>query len=85
MSFECLKCRESWDYEDYACPYCNSCAVDPESTVPLTLRYIFSKNIFSKDSDSEIQEYDVIRISTGNSVFDEAGNYMNIQQCENWK
>lgn len=64
----CLKCHESWAYEDYACPCCGSAAVDTQSCMTATLKYKF----YHKKN-----QYDVIRIATGKSVFDEPGNYIN--------
>jgi hypothetical protein len=71
MSFECLKCGEVWNYEDYVCPCCGSCAVDTNSKIPLTLKYKFYE---------ESGEYDVIRLSSGKSVFDEEDNYLNKEE-----
>jgi hypothetical protein len=70
MSFQCVKCVEAWDFEDYVCPCCGSAAVDPRSRMPLSLKYKF----FKKDGKDV---YYVIRLSTGKSVFDEPDNYLN--------
>lgn len=80
MSFMCVKCREAWDYEDYTCPCCGSCAVDTESSMPPTLRYEFTDDKGKKINPYKATKgfiYDVIRKSTGKSVFDEPNNYMN--------
>jgi len=66
MSFRCLKCCVNWDYEDYTCPCCNGATVDPDNDMEPDLEYRF-------DGDS----YDVIRLETGKSVFDEPENYTN--------
>lgn len=66
MSNRCLKCEEAWNYEDYSCPCCGSCAIEQDSWMSATLKYKFKKD-----------RYDVIRLSTGKSVFDEPGNYLN--------
>lgn len=60
MSFQCLKCLEAWEYEDYQCPYCDSATVDTDSLVKPTLEYTF---------DYKNKTYDVIRIDTGVSIW----------------
>ena len=64
----CHRCREGWDFEDYQCPCCGRGATEApgEAHELLTLTYVI-------DND----EYDVIRIDTGKSVFDEKDNYTN--------
>lgn len=57
VSKECLKCFEAWDYDDYVCPVCDGATVDAESDMEPTLKYVFN------------DEYDVIRISTGKSIW----------------
>lgn len=79
MAKNCLKCDEVWTFEDYVCPCCGSSAIDAFSRKWATVRYIFKDeqgslvNAFSP----ECAMYDVVRISTGSSVFDEGENYTN--------
>ena len=73
MSLHCLKCDEVWTYEDYVCPMCNSATIDIYSKLPRTLKYVFEK-------DGGKQSYDVIRLTTGKSIFDEPGNYLNQEE-----
>lgn len=68
---QCVKCLESWGFDDYVCPCCNRATVDMYYRGKPTLRY----DIFNNDDGSFT--YDVIRISTGKSVFDEPDNYQN--------
>ena len=76
MSKQCLKCLESWRFEDYQCPCCGSCAVDPDYDGPTTLKYVITK-LKNKEG---VFEYDVIRRSTKKSVFDEPENYTTVKK-----
>jgi hypothetical protein len=58
---------ETWEYDDYVCPCCGMATVDADSDMEPTLRYEFPSK----------GKYDVIRISTGKSVFSEPSNYLN--------
>jgi hypothetical protein len=76
MSFTCLKCHETWSFEDYTCPCCGFNTIDFDSDNNDTLEYK------TKWLDEHHFEYDVIRISTGKSVFDDPGNYLNKESKE---
>ena len=71
MSFQCLQCAEVWSYEDYACPMCGSATVDSESRLKPTVKYVFQR---------QAGTYDVIRLATGKSIFDEPENYLNQEE-----
>ena len=84
----CLKCQEVWDHHDYQCPACGSATVDSESAMETTLEYqFFGKNgkrvnpysnpPFEHEGQTVNFFYDVIRKSTGESIFDEPSNYTN--------
>lgn len=82
MTMHCLKCFEVWDHEDYCCPACDCATVDSHSDMKPTLQYEFYGNKGQKISpyknnpSFEYQgqkvnfTYDVIRISTGKSIYD---------------
>lgn len=63
MSNQCVKCDESWIFDDFVCPCCGSAAVYQGSYAAPTLKYVIFKTL------NGIYEYDVIRISTGKSIF----------------
>lgn len=71
---QCVSCLESWAFDDYVCPCCNKATVGQEYEGEATLRY----DTF--DIPDGGWQYDVIRISTGKSVFDEPDNYQNKEQ-----
>ena len=88
MSMHCLKCQEVWDHEDYQCPACGCATVDSESAMKPTLEYRFfgkdGKKVnpltnppFEHEGQTVNFIYDVIRLSTGTSIFDEDRNYLN--------
>lgn len=79
MSNRCIHCNEAWSFDDYVCPCCNRCAVEQDSYMKPTLKYVGiaadGKRV-GMYSD-KMKEYDVIRLATNKSVFEEPGNYMN--------
>lgn len=89
MSNRCVHCNEAWSHDDYVCPCCGRAAVEQDSRMKPTLEYVFenekgerispygSNPSFMKDGQKVNFVYDVIRKSTGKSVFDEPDNYMN--------
>lgn len=62
MSFQCLKCFHAWDFEDYQCPFCDSCTVDTQSPSKATLKYVFDKT-------TNPMTYDVVRVDNGVSIW----------------
>lgn len=92
MSNRCVHCNEAWDYEDYQCPCCGQCTVEQDNDMRPTLKYTFvnekghkvNPHTETRKFEHEGQMvnfiYDVIRKSTGKSVFDESENYMNEEE-----
>lgn len=84
MSFQCLHCHEAWAFEDYCCPICDRHTIDAESSMKPTLEYRFyganGQRVNPHKTNPQFDHagqkvnftYDVIRISTGKSVFDES-------------
>jgi hypothetical protein len=84
MSNRCLNCHEAWDFEDYACPVCDRATVEQDSNMEPTLEYVFENDKgqrinpyltnppFERDGQTVSFVYDVVRISTGKSVFEES-------------
>lgn len=61
MSNRCVHCNEAWDFDDYVCPICDRAAVEQDSDMEPTLRYIL---------DEKAGTYDVVTISTGKSIWE---------------
>jgi len=67
----CVHCQETWEFDDFVCPCCGQAAVDQYSSATPTLRFVFEPE--------PSKRYDVIRISTGKSVFSEPDNYLSVE------
>jgi hypothetical protein len=79
MSNRCVHCNEAWGFDDYVCPCCNRCAVEQDSYMTPTLKYVGLTEAGKRVGmhSPQMKNYDVIRISTNKSVFEEPDNYMN--------
>lgn len=79
MTNRCIHCNEAWGHDDYTCPCCNRAAIEQDSDMTPTLKYIgITKTGHRIDiMHRDMVHYDVIRLSTNKSIFDEPNNYTN--------
>jgi len=79
MSNRCVHCDEAWTFDDYVCPCCGRCAIEQDSDMKATLLYTGMTDSGKRVGmyDKRMATYDVIRLATNKSVFDEPDNYMN--------
>jgi hypothetical protein len=78
MTISCLKCNEVWDSNAVICECCGSDQVNINSKLPITLRYVYrnARRVEVSEGSPKCTMYDVVRISTGKSVFYENNNYI---------